>query len=270
MWRLALGSFIVFVLVRPGWPVSQVEELERLLKEDRLEELEEKLRQIDPALEDHPTVLYLKGIFERNGLEAFHYFEQVVERHQNSAYADDALLRIAQYFYVQGKYDLARKYFSLLSRRFTHSPIKDDAQYLYCQSLLAQEKDDSARVFLQAFIENAPRSPFVDLAVMDLEALSSTEENGLAAESVQPVKPAAYRYTLQVGAFSNKRNARRLAKKFRELGHDTEIVAKRIGGKTLYAVWVGKFETRNLAQDYGERLLRHVAPNYRIVDRTKY
>ena len=78
---------------------------------------------------------------------------------------------------MQKKYDLAAKYYSFLTRRYPSSTLKDDAQYLFCQCKLAQGKLDSAHIFLQAFIKNAPRSPYVDLAVMDLESSGSWNSN---------------------------------------------------------------------------------------------
>lgn len=260
--------FILYLLPHSSVAQSKIKKLEELLSEDRLEELQQLLPDMEKQYPDHPTILYLKGVFEENAAAAFECFQKVLEKDKNSTYADDSLYRIAQYFYAQGKYNLAKKYFSLLTRRYSNSPLKDDAQYLFCQCLIAQGKIDTAKIFLNTFIKNSPRSPFVDLAVMDLESFNS--ETSDDAKLKKASRSNAFKYAIQVGAFSSKGNAAQFAQKFKNEGHSVDIVVKKIGKKKLYAVWVGRFQTKAVAADYAERLLTKYVKEYKVIDRTTF
>ncbi len=260
--------FILYLLPHSSLAQLKIKKLEELLSEDRLEELQKLLPEVERQYPDNPTVLYLKGVFEKDAVAAFQSFQQVVEKYKNSAYADDSLYRIAQYFYVQEKYNLAKKYFSLLTRRYSDSPLKDDAQYLFCQCLIAHGQIDSAKIFLNTFIKNSPRSPFVDLAVMDLESFNSAVDD---QDDLQKATGSnVFKYTIQVGAFSSRGNADQFAKKFKKEGHAVDIMVKKIGKKKLYAVWVGRFQTKAVAADYAERLLRKYVNDYKVIDRTTF
>ncbi len=273
MQKFALKVCSIFLLILylvPNSSVaqSQIKKLEELLSQDHLEEIKELLPEVEKQYPDNPTVLYLKGIFEKDATAAFQYFQRVMQKYGDSVYADDSLYRIAQYFYAQDKFILAKKYFSLLARRYSYSPLKDDAQYLFCQCLIAQGEIDSAKIFLNTFIKNAPRSPFVDLAVMDLESFASTmnERMDLRGSTENDI----LKYTIQVGAFSSKENAEQFGREFKKAGHTVDIVTKKIGRKKLYAVWVGRFQTKAVAMDYAERLLTKYIRDYKVIDRTTF
>jgi len=260
--------FSFYLLPHSSIAQSKIKKLEELLSQDRLEEIQELLPEIEQQYPDHPTVLYLKGVFEEDATAAFQYFQRVVEKYQDSVYADDSLYRIAQYFYAQGKFNLAQKYFSLLTRRYSYSPLKDDAQYLLCQCMIAKGQVDSARIFLNAFIKNSPRSPFVDLAVMDLESFNSMINDEPTAGN--KTGNAVFKYAIQVGAFRSRGNADQFAEKFKTKGHAVDIVAKKIGRKKLYAVWVGRFQTKAMAMNYAEKLLKKSVNDYKVIDRSKF
>lgn len=273
MYKLSVKAFLIvlfsfYFLPHLSIAQSKIKKLEELLSRDQLEEIQELLPKVEQQYPDHPTVLYLKGIFEKDATAAFQCFQRVMEKYKDSIYADDALYRIAQYFYAQGKFDLAQKYFSLLTRRYSYSPLKDDAQYLLCQCMIAKGKVDSAKIFLNAFIKNSPRSPFVDLAVMDLESFNSMISDEPAAG--KEAGHAVFKYVIQVGAFSSRKNADQFAEKFKQEGHTVDIVAKKIGRKKWYAVWVGRFQTKAMATNYAEKLLKKSVNDYKIIDRSKF
>lgn len=50
-------------------------------------------------------------------------------------------------------------------------------------------------------------------------------------------------YSVQVGAFSNKANARKMEAKFRKVDYGTEIRSKDVAGQNYYVVYVGRFDS---------------------------
>jgi len=268
------SAFFFFLLIVTAPLICLAQErlarLEKLIDTDRYEEAQQLLPSVRQEYPNHPSVLYLNGLFEQNAEKALQSYGIIIERHQDSAYADKALFRMGQYYYSRGKYDQARKYFSRLTRLYPQSQLRDDAQYYYCQCYLAQGKLDSAKVFFKAFVENAPRSPYVDLAIYDLESSRFAEGSAASAQMGDRLLPASkYRYSIQIGAFGKKENARKVADKLDNAGYNVEVVDKRQEGKKLFLVWLGKFETKSLARNFAEKFHKRFDMDYKIVDRTE-
>ncbi len=265
-------SLLMLILAAPHFCLSQekIERLKRLIDADRYDEAKQLLPLVRQEYPNHPSVLYANALFEQNAEKALQTYSIVVERHQDSEYADKALFKMAQFYYARGKYDQARRYFSLLTRLYPQSHMKDDAQYFFCQCYQAQGKLDSAKVFFKAFVENAPRSPYADLAIYDLESTRLAESGVVSAQiGDQLLPPSKYRYSIQLGAFGNKENARRVSEKLNKAGYSVEVVDKRQEGKKLYMVWLGKFETKALARNFAEKFHNKYDMDYKIVDRNE-
>ncbi|MBN2000393.1 SPOR domain-containing protein [candidate division KSB1 bacterium] len=243
---------------------ATLQQVEKLLVEKKFTELDSLLPDLKRQFPDHPTVLYLTGVLQTDADLAFYYYHKVANMPQ-SAFADDAVFRMAQYYYAKQNYKLSRQYFMLVPEHFPGSPLTDDALYMICQNYLALGKFDSAQVFFKAFIEKAPRSSFVDLAVMDLDFIEGLQ---LENESKSAVPLGIRHYCIQVGAFANKENARNLLSSL-DLDVETEIVEKVVDGKKLYIALVGKFQTSAMAKDFAERILEKTIQDYRIVQRIK-
>jgi len=236
------------------YPQPEIERLERLHREDRFIALEQELPDVERRYINHPTVLYFRALLEEDGEKARDLYSRVYQAHGTSKYADDALFRIGQYYYARGQYHRARNAFSVLARSYSGSSIKDDSQYLICQSLLAEGKSDSARLFFYTFVRNSPDSPYSDLAILDLEY----HLGGAPDLSVE-----SHPYAVQVGAFSKWLNAKKAREKCHESGLDAGIVPIKRSGRTLYAVRIGQFNSREEAARFAMRYFKE----YHIVDR---
>ncbi len=258
--NVVLFILFLFAVAALSRPDSNLDNLEKLLAQDRIGEARELLDRLKEDYPENPVVMYLRGLFEQDADRAIFYYEKLYQRHKSS-FIDDVLLKMGQYQYSLGHYPRSLEYYSLLTHRFPSSKLADDAQYLICQNLMAQNRQDSARVCLKAFIQKFPRSPFVDLAVIDLE----TPELWDKAE--QSASLSKYRYSIQVGAFQNLYNAKNLAEKLETEGFDVEIYEKYVQRKKYYIVWVEKFETRALAKNFAERF-NSFWQHYRIVEIT--
>ena len=261
-----IESFVLFLLILCVVPSCLAQEVvdrvKSLYANDRLEELEEILPQAVELYPDHPTVRFMQGILEHDAQKAIAHFRYVFENSKNSDFADHALLRLGQFDYINGEYGDARKKFSYLARHYPDSRLKDDAQYLFCQSYLAEGKTDTARVFFKSFIDNAPQSPYSDLAIDDLE---STGERG-ERQRENPENAVDSRYSIQIGAFRNRENAERVFAKFEEIVKTVQIVEKRVEGKIFYAVWIGSFTSKSAAKSFAKRIVEKYTSEYRLVE----
>lgn len=72
-------------------------------------------------------------------------------------------------------------------------------------------------------------------------------------------------YTIQVGVFGDKANARRQLERFTDLGYTAILKPKLMAGKQYNAVWVGRYKTREAAQSAREKLESKFDDTYRVV-----
>jgi tetratricopeptide (TPR) repeat protein len=244
---------------------DNLENVEDLIKDKQYKKLANELLNLSSRDSNHPTALFALGLVESDGAQAIQYFNRIIQEHHNSPFADDALFRIAQYYYSQGNYKSSKGYFSLINRHYSSSKYKDESQYLYCQCLQAQGLVDSAKVFLKAFIKNVPQSPYVDYAVLDLEDLFYYDDT--SQNTKNNILGSTQKYSIQVGAFSERKNAQKFISRLNERKIPTEIVRKNVDGRGLWAVWIGKFSTKEKANDYAKDKLKQIFDDYQIVVR---
>ncbi len=244
-------------------PAQTPETLAVLLQQNRVEEIKQRLPELVRKFPDDPTVLFLQGATEPDGARAVRYYKRIVEEFPTSAFADDALLRLAEYDFALGLYHSSAQRYLQLAQRYPASPLCDDAHYMRIQCLLARGEQDSAAYALEWFLSKYPNSPLASLAASELSGQGGARRQQAVPRAAVGAKP----YALQVGAFKEKRNAEKLVQALAAQGHECEIVVKERGRDLFYLVWVGSFENEEAARRKGEQLqARHGLP-FRIVQR---
>jgi len=234
-----------------------------LLQQNRVEEVRQRLPELARKFPNDPTVLFLQGATETEGSRAVRYYKRVLEEFPTSAFADDALLRLAEYDFALGLYHSSAQRCLQLANHYPSSPLCDDAHYLRVQCLLARGEKDSALYTLEWFLSKYPDSPLAPLAAAEVGSRGSGQRQVTATHATQGSKS----YTLQVGAFKEKGNAEKLVHALARHGYECEIVPRERGRDLFYLVWVGSFQNEEVARRKGEELrARHGLP-FRIVQR---
>ena len=59
---------------------------------------------MDQKYPNNPSLMYLKGLLETNGEEAKIIFSKLYNTHPTSDYGDDAVMKVAEYYYAAGLY----------------------------------------------------------------------------------------------------------------------------------------------------------------------
>lgn len=261
--RWALTGLVWLTVAGSAAPGQTPETLAFLLQQNRLEEIKQRLPELVRKFPDDPTVLFLQGATEADGARAVRYYKRIVEDFPTSAFADDALLRMAEYDFALGLYHSSSQRYLQLAQRYPASPLCDDAYYMRIQCLLARGEQDSARYALEWFLNKYPNSPLASLAASEVRGQSGARPPSPAPRAAVGAKS----YALQVGAFKEKRNAEKLVHALTAQGYECEMVTKERGRDLFYLVWVGRFENEVDARRKGEQLqARHGLP-FRIVQR---
>ena len=71
----------------------------------------EAQQKIQSLLDDYPNngdVLYLQALLISDGNDAIEIYKKIYKMHKNNKYADDAVMKIGEYYYVSGLYIQAR------------------------------------------------------------------------------------------------------------------------------------------------------------------
>ena len=170
------------------------------------------LKEKNPA---DPSVKFLDGVLKENGQEAVVIYQDIVDNHPKSKYADAALYRIFSYYYALGLYETA------------------------------QEK-------LKQLKSSYPASPYIQVADQNLSAIEKTEvkEPETKVEETKPKVEENYKFTIQAGAFTNLENAKKLMGEFEAASIFSRLGEKVVGGTTFHVVYAGKFEKYEDAESF--------------------
>ena len=165
----------------------------------------------------------------------------------------DMILMAAGNCYLDMKdYENAAIAFRSLIESMPDSQRTPSAHILLAKSLQNLGKLEDAKKLYQKVIESYGQSMEVQQAQECLNSLSPTQSK--AAETTPnvstPTKTAPY-FTIQIGAFSSKRNADRLASKLRKKGYSVSVIPPKSGSR-LYKVTVGKFSTKGRALEWAQ------------------
>jgi len=88
-----------------------------------------------------------------------------------------------------------------------------------------------------------------------------------AATDTEAERLADIDYTVQLGAFSDADNARRLRVKYQTRGYTVHSFSRTVAGKKYWVVQVGSFASMDKARELQEKLQREDKANYRVVVR---
>lgn len=211
--------------------IAQEVDIVPYLKQIERGEVEAVKNALPKLKKDNPNssnILFLEGVLTENGQEALSIYQNIVDKYPNSSYADASLFRIYSYYYALGLYDAANKTYLRLQQEYPDSP--------YIKMIETQ------------IIEDKESEKGVETIVEVEKDKTINQEN---------------KFTIQAGAFSNIENAEGLKGEFVSDGIFSEIREKTVGGTVFHVVYVGKFPTRDSADDF----LRIVNSKYNLSGR---
>ena len=207
----------------------------KAIEEGRRDEVAEKLPGLIKQKPEDPSIIFLKAVLTQDADEALLHYKDIHQKYPRSRYADASVYRIYSYYFALGSYNTANKYLEVLKTSYPGSP------YIKTAERNIPPNDEPVNV------------PLPETAASDKEP----EEKESKTE---------YRFTIQAGAFSNKKNSSALVQEFRAAGFETEIKEKLVGGTAFEVVYVGKFVNEKDALEFLKRLNDRYNLDGRIVE----
>ncbi len=135
--------------------------------------------------------------------------------------------------------------FNIIADSFPRSEWADDALARLFEYHFRVGTSTEAEASFQKLFSKYPSSPYITTGYIQQERLG---QNSYAYNKEQP-RMQGQEFAIQIGAFSIKKNADKLKKRFSLAGYDANLYENFIDGKNLlYLVWIGAFKTAEDAQ----------------------
>jgi len=225
---------------------------------------------IDQKYPNNPTVMYLKGLLETDGDEAMKIFSNLYNTHPTSDYGDDAVMKVAEYYYAAGLYVQAANWLKKMPIYYSRSEHIERAVKLFLNSLIVSGHRDTAIFYSRVFKRQFPTLDVdgkINHLLQEFEKSKKQKEQAEAQspEPVEPVDiPVEYKtevpidqidsaldngiYSLQSGAYGVLENADQQKINLIIAGFDARITELYRNNKVLYAVRIGYFNSKEDAQ----------------------
>ena len=170
-------------------------------------------------------------------------------------------MKIGEYFYARGLYTQAATLLKNIPIKYPRFISIQRATNLMVNSFNAIGEADSAHYYALIIKSMFPN--------IDTNISSLKKQNKPLAQvfDFNKKKLDLGPYVVQIGAFGNRENARRLKLQVTQLGHDVSINNVESNGKILYAVRVNRFKSKKQAENIGRDIKSKIGVEIRILYR---
>ena len=205
-----------------------------------------------------PDVMYLKALLTKDGNSALKQYKNIIKNYPESKYAPNSAVKLGEYFYAKGLYTQSANLLKNIPARYPRFKDMQRLTDLMVNSFNAIGEADSAKYY-GLIIKSM--FPSID---------ASIDENSNKLSQVFDFKKKSKNpgpYVIQIGAFSNKDNAKRLKLQVSQLGHDVSISNVESNGKTFFAVRVNRYKSKRKAEEIGKDIKSKLGVSYRVLYR---
>ena len=232
-----------------------------LIEQGKIDGVKENLPELISKYPKNPGVLYLKALLTQDGKSAIKQYKELLKQYPNSKYAPDAAMKIGEYLYARGLYTQAATLLKNIPIKYPRFIGIQRATNLMVNSFNAIGEADSARYYALII-----KSMFPNIDT-NISSLKKKNEPLAQVFDFNKKKLDLGPYVVQIGAFGNRENARRLKLQVTQLGHDVTINKVESNGKILYAVRVNRFKSKKQSEKIGKDIKSKLGVEYRILYR---
>ncbi len=229
---------------------------------------EKVLPTIELEYPNNPSVMYLKGLLETDGEQAKAIFSNLYNIHPTSDYGDDAVMKVAEYYYVAGLYVQAADWLKKMPIYYSRSEHIERAVKLFLNSLIVSGLKDTAIFYSRVFERQFPQLDVdgkINDLLQDFEKSNQQKEDAKeqTSNSVEPESISTKQnytngsvgiYSLQSGAYSVRENAEFQKTNLIIAGFSARVIELHRNNRVLYAVRIGYYNSKNDAGIIGSQI----------------
>jgi len=254
-------KFIIFFLFFSSiFSQDYIDELIKAVSKGEVDSVLMVLPIIENDYPNNPSVMYLKGLLQTDGDKAMKLFSKLYNNHPGSDYGDDAVMKVAEYYYAAGLYIQASDWLKKMPLYYGRSEHIDRAVRLFLNSLIVSGFRDTAIFYSRVFERQFPNlnidskintliNEFEKSNIMSKkyanEESSKSNDNLLNEKNIN--SSIKGNYTLQSGAFSVESNAESQKINLMIAGYDVRIKKMYRNNNVLFAVQIGSFDNKDEA-----------------------
>ena len=283
---------LLLVLHSISFAQSEIDKLIEEVYTGNIQNATDVLPQLKKKYPENPSLLFLDAMLDEDQNRAIKKYKQIYNLHKDSKYADDAVMKIAEFYYTNGSYVKSSEWVKKINLYYSQSQHIDRSLNLYIRTLILTGKEDTAKMFMDTFNKKYPnieldKQPKLDSKeiVIDKEEESKNnqskpkEENKIlkAVEDIKntiiaPKHDKRDHFSIQVGAYGDYGNASKVRDELIELGFNTriDIIHLSTKNKDLYAVREGYFRSKEYAKNRQKKIKSRSGYSSMEVDINKY
>ena len=212
----------------------------------------EKIYSYEQIVPEHPVYLYLRGLIEIDGDKSMEYYKKIYSIDPRHEYADDATMKIGEYYYSKGLYVQSADWLKKMPQYYPRSSRSQDAVDLFLKSMIISGKKDTAMFYLQ-IIQNQMPNVVVNEQYIDM--LKETKIDDPPEDIPQILGESYY---LQIGVYRDYKNARKVRDVLNLKGFDARVEHIKSDGKKLYIVLEGLYPNKVLAQKTSDNIKKRL------------
>jgi TolA-binding protein len=226
-------------------------------------------------------------------------YQHLLQAYEDSKLRADALYWLASSKLAIGAADSAAVYFRRLIRDHPGNSLIGWAELGLIDALYMEQDYAAAQLRSQEFLQTRGSSDLAPMVLFRLfEIQEATGNRSAAAEILEQLvssyphtyqgkqarrqltewgwsdsagpsqpEPTEGDYTIQVGAFGKRSNALNLQTKLKSWGYQVEMIKRAGRHRTLYLVWVGRYQSREQALREAEKLEKDRGLPYQVIQR---
>lgn len=283
---------LLLVLHSISFAQSEIDKLIEEVYTGNIQNATDVLPQLKKKYPENPSLLFLDAMLDEDQNRAIKKYKQIYNLHKDSKYADDAVMKIAEFYYTNGSYVKSSEWVKKINLYYSQSQHIDRSLNLYIRTLILTGKEDTAKMFMDTFNKKYPnieldKQPKLDSKeiVIDKEEESKNnqskpKEKSKILKAVEDIKNTIIapkhdkrdHFSIQVGAYGDYGNASKVRDELIELGFNTriDIIHLSTKNKDLYAVREGYFRSKEYAKNTQKKIKSRSGHTSIVIDINKY
>ena len=202
---------------------------------------------------DNPENDYLNGLIEYDGKKSNEYFENFYKVNPNNEYADDAVVKVAEYYYSSGLYIKSSEWYRKIPFEYTKSQHLDKSIAYFLNSLLIAGHKDTVSYYMGIFKDKYPKLDYSNEYLFESEMKKNSNPYKVKSKNIDKNY-----FSVQIGSFKNYELAKNKKKMLNSEGFLSRIEEVSVNGQIFYSVRVGLFDSLKLAKKEQVRLISRI------------
>jgi len=280
--------FYAFFLFTLAYSQSELDNLIKEVYSGKTENAINAMPRLKKEFSELPSLIFLDALIDEDIERSIEKYKIFFKYYESSEYADDAIMKISEYYYTKGLYVESSRWLKKINLYYPNSEHIDRSLNLYLRTLALSGRQDTAKQYLQTFKKKYPEVSFdkylednFEKETANIEETVNKKNNNVFMQAVEDLKKSLtpkqknkkkYHFSIQVGAYSDMGNAVDVRDELLSLNFNTriDIIYLSTKNKNLYAVREGYFKSKEYAKGTQKKIRSRTGYNSIVVDINKY